>query len=55
MERTYHYEHGTVRVIFPEECDREELKKITANFIKESIRWREINGNGNTSKDFGKK
>lgn len=54
MEKTYQYDQGSVRVIFPEECDRENLKKITIDFIKDTIKWRETHGNCNTCKNFEK-
>jgi len=37
MERTYKYRNGTIYVTLPESCDREELKKVTEDFLKKVI------------------
>ena len=37
MERTYSYRSGTIYVTLPESCDREELKKVTEDFLKKVI------------------
>ena len=37
MERTYKYRNGTIYVTLPESCDREELRKVTEDFLKKVI------------------
>lgn len=37
MERTYEYRSGTIYVTLPESCDREELRKVTEDFLKKVI------------------
>ena len=52
MERTYKYRNGTIYVILPESCDREELKKVTEDFLKKVLSEGRKNGNSNTSENF---
>ena len=37
MERAYEYRNGTIYVTLPESCDREELRKVTEDFLKKVI------------------
>ena len=55
MERTYKYRHGTIYVILPESCDREELRKVTEDFLKKVINGGKKNGYSNSSRNFREK
>ena len=54
MERTYKYRNGTIYVTLPESCDREELMKVTEDFLKKVINGGKNNGNSNSSRNLRK-
>ena len=49
MERIYKCKNGIIVVTLPKSCDREELKKLTENFLKKAISGGKKNGNSYTS------
>lgn len=55
MERTYKYRNGTIYVTLPTSCDRENLKKITEDFLKKVISEGKKNGYSNSSGNFREK
>lgn len=55
MEKIYEYENGTIYVTLPESCDREELRRVTEDFLKKVITGGYKNGNSNTRTNFRKK
>lgn len=55
MERVYKCKNGTIYVTVPEESNREELRKVTEDFLKKVISGGKKNGNSYTSRNFGKK
>ena len=55
MEKTYKFENGTIVVTLPETCDREELRKVTEEFLKRVINGGRQHGNSNQSRNFRKK
>jgi hypothetical protein len=54
MEKTYEYKNGTITVELPESCDREELKRVTEDFLKKVIRGGNKNGYSYTSRNLNK-
>ena len=52
MEKTYKCKNGTIFVTLPESCDRENLKKVTEDFLKKVISEGKKNGDSNTRRDF---
>ena len=54
MEKTYKLENRTIVVTLPETCDREELRKVTEEFLKRVINGGRQNGNSNQSRNFRK-
>lgn len=52
MEKVYKRRNGTIFVTLPESCDREELKRVTEEFLKTVIREGKKNGNSNTRGNF---
>lgn len=52
MEKKYEYKNGIIYVTLPETCDRENLRKVTEDFLKKVIRGRDKYGNSNTSANF---
>lgn len=52
MKRVYKFKNGTIYVTTPETCDREELRKVTEEFLKKVIYGGTKNGNSNTRRDF---
>lgn len=55
MEKVYEFRNGVIHVTLPETCDRDELKKITEDFLRKVIYRRINNGNHSTSEHFRKK
>ena len=55
MEKVYKRKNGTITVELPESCDREELKRVTEEFLKKVIRGGNKNGYSYTSRNFSKK
>ena len=55
MERVYEYDNGTIYVTLPESCDREELRRVTEDFLKKVISGGCKNGNDNTRTNFREK
>lgn len=49
MEKTYKCKNGTIYVTVPKTCDREELRKVTEEFLKKVINGGKKNGNSYTS------
>ena len=37
MEKIYEYKNGTIYVTIPETCDRDELRRVTEDFLKKVI------------------
>lgn len=37
MEKIYKYKNGVIHVFTPEKCDREQLMKVTEEFLKKVI------------------
>lgn len=37
MREIYNYKNGVIYVFIPDKCDREELLKVTENFLKKVI------------------
>ena len=55
MEKVYRCKNGTIFVTLPESSDREELKKVTEEFLKKVISGgKKENGNSGSCKDFRK-
>lgn len=52
MEKVYKYRNGTIYVMLPESCDREELKKATEEFLKKAIKGGYKYGNSNSSRNI---
>ena len=52
MDKIYKYKNGTIYVTLPESCDRENLIKITEDFLKKVINGGSKNGNNHSSRDF---
>lgn len=48
MEKVFECQNGTIHVTIPDHCDREELKKVTEEFLKKVNTGGKNNGNGNT-------
>ena len=55
MEKTYKCKNGTIYVMLPESSDREELRRVTEDFLKKVISGGKKNGNSYTSEHLGKK
>ena len=55
MEKRYKYKNGTIIVTLPESCDREELKKVTEDFLKKVMSEGKKNGNRYKSRNFREK
>ena len=55
MEKIYKYENGTIYVTTPESCDRENLRKVTEDFLKKVIYGGVTHGNSNTRANFREK
>lgn len=54
MDKTYRYRSGTISVTLPKSCDREELARVTEEFLKKVISEGNKHGNFNTSRNFRK-
>ena len=54
MDKTHKYRSGTIYVTLPESCDREELKKVTEEFLKKVINGGKKDGNSDSSRNFRK-
>lgn len=54
MEKVYEYENGTIYVTLPETCDREELRKVTEDFLRKVMYGGVKHGDINTCKNFRK-
>lgn len=52
MEKVYKYKNGTIYVTFPDDCDRNKLKKVTEEFLKRVIKGGINNVYSNTSRNF---
>ena len=55
MERVYKNQNGIIVVELPEVCDREELRKVTEDFLKKVLNGGSRNEHANTSKNFREK
>ena len=55
MEKTYKCKNGTIFVTLPESCDREELRKVTEEFLKKVISGGQKYGNSNSRRNFREK
>ena len=55
MEKIYKHQNGTIIVMLPESCDREELKRVTEVFLKKVLSEEKKNGNRNTRRNFREK
>ena len=52
MEKIYEFENGTIHVMIPETCDRDNLRKVTEDFLKKVINGGKKNVNSNTRRNF---
>ena len=52
MEKVYKCKNGTIHVTVPKTCDREELRKVTEDFLKKVINGGKNNGNCYPSRNF---
>lgn len=48
MQSKYEYKNGTIYVTLPETCDRENLRKVTEEFLKKVMYGGIDNGNSST-------
>ena len=55
MEKIYKRKNGTIVVTLPESCDREELRRVTEDFLKKVINGGKKHGYSYTSRNFGEK
>lgn len=55
MERVYKNQNGIIIVELPEFCDREELRKVTEDFLKKVLNGGSRNEHINTSTNFREK
>ena len=55
MEKVYNCKNGTITVMLPESSDREELKRVTEEFMRKVISGGKKNGNSYTSRNFREK
>lgn len=55
MKKVYEYQNGTICVMLPKSCDRENLIKVTADFLKKVVSEGTKNGYSNTCKNFREK
>lgn len=55
MEKIYKYENAIIHVTSTKSCDREELKKITEEFLKKAIYGGKKNGNIDKTRDLNEK
>jgi hypothetical protein len=55
MEKIYEFENGTIHVMIPETCDRDNLRKVTEDFLKKVMYGGSKNGNSNSCRNFRKK
>ena len=55
MKKTYRYKNGTICVTLSKSYNRENLMKVTEEFLKKVISEELKNGNSNTSKNFREK
>ena len=49
MEKIYKCKNGIIVVTKPNSCDRDELRKVTEDFLKKVLSGGKNNGNSNTS------
>ena len=52
MEKVYNCKNGTITVMLPESSDREELKRVTEEFMRKVVSGGKKNGYSYTSKNF---
>ena len=55
MEKIYKFENATVCVISTKSCDREELRRVTEEFMKKVIYGGKKHGNTNSTRNLSKK
>lgn len=55
MKKTYKYENAIIRVTSSKSCSREELIKLTEDFMKKVIYGGKKNGYTNTTRNFNEK
>ena len=55
MEKVYECKSGTIFVTLPESCDRENLKKVTEDFLKKVIREGKKDDHSDTTNNFRQK
>ena len=48
MEKIYKFKNGTIFVTQPKSCDRDELRRVTEDFLKKVLSGGKNNGNSNT-------
>lgn len=55
MKKTFECENGTIYVEVPETCNRENLKKVTEDFLKKVLNGRYKNEHVNKTTNFREK
>lgn len=54
MEKIYKSQNGTIYVEIPESCDREQLRKVTEEFLRKALREENGNEHINKTRNFRK-